>query len=71
MGAIALVFPILMILYKNYYYITIMRGFLGLSVGFSSALCSLYANSLVRDEIKGRIGSIFQLSVTSSSSWRS
>ena len=64
MGAIALVFPILMILYKNYYYITIMRGFLGLSVGFSSALCSLYANSLVRDEIKGRIGSIFQLSVT-------
>lgn len=64
MGSIALVFPLLMILYKNYYYITIMRALLGLSVGFSSALCSLYANSLVRDEIKGRVGSIFQLSVT-------
>ena len=64
MGIIATIFPILMILYKNYYYITIMRGILGISIGFASALCSLYANSLVKDEIKGRVGSIFQLSVT-------
>lgn len=64
MGVFATLFPILMILYKNYYYITIMRGLLGLSIGFSSALCSLYANSLVKADIRGRVGSIFQLSVT-------
>ena len=64
MGVFATLFPILMILFKNYYYITIMRGLLGLSIGFSSALCSLYANSLVKPEIRGRVGSIFQLSVT-------
>ena len=64
MGLIATVFPILMILWDNYWYVTVMRGILGLSIGFSSALCSHYANSLVKDEIKGRVGSLFQLSVT-------
>ena len=64
MAIIAFLFPLLMILWDNFWYITIMRGFLGLSIGFSSALSSHYANSLVRDEIKGRIGSLFQLSVT-------
>ena len=64
MGLIATVFPILMILWDNYWYVTMMRGILGLSIGFSSALCSHYANSLVKDEIKGRVGSLFQLSVT-------
>lgn len=64
LAAMSTVFPILMILMKNFWYITIIRMLLGLSVGFSSALSSHYANSLVDDRIKGRIGSLFQLSVT-------
>ena len=64
LAAMSTAFPLLMILWKNFWYITIIRMLLGLSVGFSSALCSHYANSLVEDRIKGRIGSLFQLSVT-------
>ena len=64
MGGMATLFPLLMIIVKNYWYVTIMRGLVGLSVGFASALSSLYANSMVDASIKGRIGSLFQLSVT-------
>ena len=63
LAAIATIFPILMILVKNYWYITIMRMLLGFSVGFSSSLSSHYANCLVEDNIKGRVGSLYQLSV--------
>lgn len=64
LAAMSTVFPLLMIAVKNFWYITIIRMLLGLSVGFSSALSSHYANSLVDDRIKGRVGSLFQLSVT-------
>lgn len=64
LAAMSTVFPLLMILVKNFWYITAMRMLLGLSIGFSSALCSHYANSLVEERIRGRVGSIFQLSVT-------
>ena len=64
MGAMATLFPLLLIIVKNFWYITIMRGLLGLSVGFASALSSLYANSMVDPSIRGRIGSLFQLAVT-------
>lgn len=64
LAAMSTIFPLLMIIMKNFWYITVMRMFLGLSVGFSSALCSHYANSLVDERIKGRVGSLFQLSVT-------
>ena len=63
LAVIATVFPILMILVKNYWYITIMRMLLGFSIGFSSSLSSHYANCLVEDNIKGRVGSLFQLSI--------
>ena len=64
MGIMATLFPLLIILIKNFWYITIMRGLLGLSVGFASALSSLYANFMVDPSIRGRIGSLFQLAVT-------
>lgn len=64
LAVIATVFPLLMIIMKDFWYITIMRMLLGFSVGFSSALCSHYANNLVDDSIKGRVGSLFQLSIT-------
>ena len=40
-----------------------MRMLLGFSIGFSSSLSSHYANCLVEDNIKGRVGSLFQLSI--------
>lgn len=64
LSAMSTVFPLLMILVKNFWYITAIRMLLGLSIGFSSALCSHYANSLVEERIRGRVGSLFQLSVT-------
>lgn len=64
MSLVATLFPILMVLWDNYWYVTVMRGLIGLSIGHASALCSHYANSLVNEEIKGRIGSLFQLSIT-------
>lgn len=53
MAAIAIVFPLLAILVKNYWYVLTMRGILGLSLGFASAVCPMYSSAIVDDSVKG------------------
>lgn len=53
MAGIAIVFPILAILVKNYWYILTMRGILGLALGFASAVCPMYSSAIVDDSVKG------------------
>ncbi|CBK21012.2 uncharacterized protein [Blastocystis hominis] len=64
MAGIAIVFPILATFVKNFWYILTMRGILGLSLGFASAVCPMYSSAIVDDSVKGRVGSTFQLSIT-------
>ncbi|KAK8790896.1 hypothetical protein WA158_005527 [Blastocystis sp. Blastoise] len=62
-GIIALICPLAMIAYSNYWYMTIIRGFLGLAIGFTSAICPMYSATIVEEKYKGKVTTIFQLSI--------
>lgn len=53
MAVIAIIFPLLATLVKNYWYVLTMRGILGLSLGFASAVCPMYSSAIVDDNVKG------------------
>ena len=64
MSIIGIVFPLLAILVPNFWYVLLMRGLLGLALGFASAVCPMYSSAIVDDSVKGRVGSTLQLSIT-------
>ena len=74
MGIIATIFPIMAILVSNFWWVLIWRAILGLSLGFSSAVCPMYSSTIVDDSVKGislisrfnlgRVASTVQLSIT-------
>ena len=53
MAIIGIVFPLLAILVPNFWYVLLMRGLLGLALGFASAVCPLYRSAIVDDSVKG------------------
>ncbi|KAK8791796.1 hypothetical protein WA158_005173 [Blastocystis sp. Blastoise] len=63
---IGIICPLLLIVYLNYWYMVIIRGLLGLAIGFSTAICPMYTSTIVPEESKGKVTTLFQLSICGS-----
>eukprot|EP01121_Diplochlamys_sp_Union-15-3_P019824 TRINITY_DN755_c0_g2_i2.p1 TRINITY_DN755_c0_g2~~TRINITY_DN755_c0_g2_i2.p1 ORF type:complete len:459 (-),score=32.20 TRINITY_DN755_c0_g2_i2:12-1388(-) len=50
--------------FAGFYLLCVLRIVLGFGVGLSSVICPLYVNEMSPKEIKGRLGTLFQLSIT-------
>eukprot|EP00002_Diphylleia_rotans_P014595 TRINITY_DN2843_c0_g1_i1.p1 TRINITY_DN2843_c0_g1~~TRINITY_DN2843_c0_g1_i1.p1 ORF type:complete len:441 (+),score=110.14 TRINITY_DN2843_c0_g1_i1:45-1367(+) len=62
-GLICLVTCILLAVENSFAFFCIIRGFLGLSVGIASVIIPTYVAELSPENIRGQMGTIFQLSI--------
>ncbi|KAK8805809.1 hypothetical protein WA158_002465 [Blastocystis sp. Blastoise] len=66
LAVISILCPIALIMYDNYWYMTIIRGVMGIAIGFISALCPMYTNLTVGNEVKGKVATTLQIAICTS-----